>query len=417
MRRVYFSRESTESRNSMESIRSNQSILSRAGILTAALLAAASAQAGSHTAQSAAFRVDTRAATSVKVTGLSSRWCDGPYGGQGRHVYFLEGVGYDSGVGLLGLPVAFTAQVDWGGRTGSRLEFNGVNNGLNYSKSLDMSALSVGGKLEVVAVATDGTRSAPFRANFDVVPLPPFADMVFYAPWRPGADDLAYITPEFDIKLFKGQSGVLTGCPLPGETMDIAPKFKVEAEFKGDGTLTIKSAVGENNKIKINDSQRRLPNGTFGKATLVNLDCFIEGEVVAVWDQQTTQWKMGEGYLGVEVSGNCSTAPVYINAVPPVYVLLKGSADADFGVRVRDLGTGDGWTPEFDIDASADVKGFLGCGWSRILAGEGYFGGEISYAFMSPPERCTGFGATILAGVDVVVLGQRAPLIQWDYTY
>ena len=82
-----FSRESRESRNSRESIRSNrsiQSIPSRAGIVAAALLAAASAQTGTHTAQSAAFRVDTRATTSVKVTGLASRWCDGAYGGQGR---------------------------------------------------------------------------------------------------------------------------------------------------------------------------------------------------------------------------------------------------------------------------------------------------------------------------------------------
>jgi len=238
-----FSRESRESRKSKESIRSNHSIpsiLSRAGIITAALLAAVMAHAGSGTGQSAAFRVDTRAAANVRVTGVSSRWCDGPYGGQGRHVYFLAGVA---------LPVAFTAQVEWGGATPARLEFNGANNGLGYAKTLDVGALGAGGRLEVVAVAADGTRSPAFRANFDVAALPPFADMVFYAPLQPGAANLVYLTPEFNLNIFKGAKGVLEGCPLPGETMDIAPAFKASAEFKGDGTLTIKAALGEKDKV------------------------------------------------------------------------------------------------------------------------------------------------------------------------
>jgi len=125
----------------------------------------------------------------VKVTGVTSRYCDGAYGGTGRHVYFLAGVG---------LPVAFTAQVDWGGRTGSRLEFNGANNGMSLLKTIDVGGLGTGGKLEVVAVASDGTRSQPFRANFDVAPLPPFADMLFYAQSLSLNDELRYTTPEVD---------------------------------------------------------------------------------------------------------------------------------------------------------------------------------------------------------------------------
>jgi hypothetical protein len=70
------------------------------------------------------------------------------YGGGGRHVYFLEGVPLD---------VVFTAAVDWGGKAGNRLEFNGANNGLGLSKSLAVDTFPVGGKLEVVAVAAGGT--------------------------------------------------------------------------------------------------------------------------------------------------------------------------------------------------------------------------------------------------------------------
>lgn len=96
-----FSRESRESNQSRESIRSNLSIPSILSII----LLAATARAGTGAGHSVAFRVDTRATTAVRVTGVSSRWCDGAHGSAGRHVYFLAGVPLD---------VTFTAQVDWG---------------------------------------------------------------------------------------------------------------------------------------------------------------------------------------------------------------------------------------------------------------------------------------------------------------
>ena len=422
MRRVCFSRESTESRKSRESIRSNRSIpsiLSRAGIVAAALLVAASAQAGSGSAQSAAFRVDTRATTSVKVTGVSSRWCDGAYGGAGRHVYFLEGVGYDPGVGLLGLPVSFTAQVDWGGRTGSRLEFNGVNNGLNYSKTIDVSELPAGGKLEVVAVASDGTRSAPFRANFDVAPLPPFANMIFYTSLLAVGSELTYTTPAFDMDVFKGKKGVVTGCPLPGETMDVQPKFKAEAEFKGDGTLTIKAAVGKDHDIKLNGTQGRRPDGKFGNAAGVDFGFDVEGEVVAFWSQYAGAWAVSSGYLGLNFYGSYSTAPYYVYAPPPIYLRADIAADGQVGVRVRNLGSGQGWTPEMNIAATfPDVKGTLGCGVGKILALEGYVGVAGKFAFTSPPTVCTKLGVEGKVGAQIVLIGfATAPIDIWSGTY
>jgi hypothetical protein len=353
--------------------------------------------------------VDTRAAAAnVRVTGLSSRWCDGAYGSGGRHVYFLAGVP---------LGVTFTAQVEWGGRSGSRLEFNGLNNGLSYSKTLDVGALGAGGKLEVVAVASDGTRSPAFRANFDVAPLPPFADMAFYAPLQPGAANLVYLTPEFNLNIFKGAKGVLEGCPLPGETLDIAPAFKASAEFKGDGTLTIKAALGEKDKVKINGSQNRLPNGRFGEAAGVSIALNAEGEIVSVWDNKGLDWDVSQGYLGMALSGSCSTAPYYFWASPPLYFKFTAGADGSFGMRVRDLGTGGGWTPELNVKAKADVKGILGCGASGVLALEGYFGGELIYEFVSPPPVCDKLGAKIKAGAYAVVVGFKVTLVKWDHPF
>ncbi len=377
--------------------------------LPAALLMAATAHAGSHSGQSASFRVDTRAATSVKVTGVSSRWCDGAYGGAGRHVYFLAGVALD---------VAFTAQVAWGGRTGSRLEFNGVNNGLNYARSLNVGGLPVGGKLELVAVATDGTRSPPFRANFDVAPLPPFSEMLFYPQFLSQNNELSYTTPKFDMDVFKGRSGELESVPIPGETMEIQPRFKAEAKFGGDGRLTIKAAVGEKDKVKLNGTQERRPDGKFGKAAGVDFGFDLEGEVVAVWNNELGEWAVNSGYLGLKFYGKYASPPYYLYAPPPIYALFSIGADGRIGVRVTDLGSGQGWTPQINAGGTLpDVKGVIGCGASGVLALEGYIGVAGKFAFQGPPVTCTKLGVEGRIGAQVVLLMFKLPLEIWSGAY
>ncbi len=391
----------------------------------AVMLAAVSAQAGSGTAQSVAFAVDTRESVATpatvrpKVTEVSSLYCDGRYGGVGKHVYFLANVA---------LPISFKVQADPCGKTIGQVEFNGVAQGWSdTSRTLDVGALGSGGKLDVVVIATDGTRSLPFRANFDVVPWPPMQVQLYYPQLLSLNDELVYTTPAFDMALFKGKTGVLKGVPLPGEAMDVQPKFKAEAEFKGDGTLTIKAAIGENNGIKLNRSARQYgeagsrknSDGKFGKAAGVAFDFDIEGEVVSVWNRETGKWAVSEGYLGVKVAGSYSTAPYYVYAPPPIYLRADIGADAAFGVRVRDLGTGEGWTPEIDIAATfPDVKGVLGCGVGSWLALEGYVGVQGKYAFVSPPEVCTKFGVEGKMGANIVVIGfATAPIDIWSGAY
>ena len=406
-----FSRKSRESEKSRESIRSNPSnpsILSRAGIVTAALLAAVAAQAGSDLSQSAAFRVDTRAAANVRVTGVTSRWCDGPYGGAGRHVNFLAGVG---------LPVEFTAQVEWGGATPSRLEFNGVNNGLGYAKTFDVGALGAGGKLDVVAVAADGTRSPAFRANFDVAALP--LASAFYPQVLSLSSELKYTTAVFSMDVFKGKSGVVKGCPLPGETMEVQPSFSAKAEVTGNGTLTFSPSGGVNNGIKLNGTQTRRPDGKFGKAAGVDFGLNVEGEVVAVWNQSHSKWVVSEGYLGLNGYGNYSTAPYYVYAPPPIYLRAEIGADVSIGVRVKDLGDGQDWTPQFEAEATfPDIKGILGCGVGSVLALEGSVGVKGKFAVQSPPMVWTKLGVEGEIGAKIVVIGfATAPIDIWSGSY
>lgn len=379
------------------------------GLCAAIWMPVAPALAGSHSAQSAAVTVDTRD-DSFRITDVSSRYCAGAYGEGGRHVHFLAGVSLD---------VAFTANVEWGTNTPSRLEFNGVSqNWPNATKSLNVGSLGAGGKLDVVAVAADGARSTPFRANFDVVPLPPFANMLFYPQAMSQNNDLRYTTPEFEMDVFKGQSGVIQGVPIPGETMEIQPRLKAEAEFGGDGTLTIKAAVGQNRGIKLNGTGNRRPDGKFGKAAGVDFGFDVEGDVVAAWSRSLNAWVVNSGYLGLNFYGKYSSPPFYLYAPPPIYARFEIGADGQIGLRITDLGSGHGWTPQINAGGTLpDIKGIIGCGASGVLALEGYIGVAGKFAFQGPPVICTKLGVEGKIGAQVVLLMFTLPLDIWSGAY
>lgn len=415
-----FSRESRESRKSKESIQSNRSIpsiLSRAGLVAAALFAAVAAHAGSDSAQSAAFRVDTRAAANVRVTGVSSRWCDGPYGGAGRHVYFLAGVA---------LPVAFTAQVEWGGATPARLEFNGANNGLGYAKTLDVGALGAGGRLEVVAVAADGTRSPAFRANFDVAPKPPvFGEVLHAEASLPLNHELTYSTPSLDFTPFKAISGSLTlGKNVPylsGEEMAIAPSFKVSVKVSGSsGTLSVKPAIGGKGDVKLNDTQSRKPDGTFGKAGRFSMGLYAQGELISVWDQQRGAWRMSQTWLGLDVYAQSKTPEAYFLPYP-LYGLLEFGVDAFFSYQLTSLSPDaePGADFRFSSQAFPKIQIVVGLGASRLLAFEAYGG---VYGLLDvrggPPTVCEKLGLKGKIGGRGVLLGWTSSEYDiWSGTY
>ena len=132
--------------------------LSAAGLLALCTVAAV---AGSHSAESPAITVDTRdSGNRPIVQDVTSRYCSGQ-----QHVYFLHGVSLD---------VEFKASVNWNGKSPGTVRFNEAAQAWpDTTRTYDVgSAFGVGGKMEVVAVASDGTESTPFRVNFDIAPIP-----------------------------------------------------------------------------------------------------------------------------------------------------------------------------------------------------------------------------------------------------
>jgi len=362
--------------------------------------------------------VDTRAAANVRVTGVTSRWCDGPYGGgQGRHVYFLAGVA---------LPVEFTAQVEWAGKTPARLEFNGVNNGLGYAKTLDVGALGAGGRLEVVAVAADGARSPAFRANFDVAPKPPvFGTLLHAEAPLPYSQDIVYSTPSLDFTPFNAISGALTlGKSVPylsGEEMAIAPSFKVSVSVSGSsGTMSVKPAIGGKGDIKVNGTQSRKPDGTFGKVGLFSMGLYAQGEFISVWDQQRGAWRMSQTWLGLGVYAQSKTPEAYFLPYP-LYGLLEFGVDAFFSYQLTSLSPDaePGADFRFSSDAFPKIQIVVGLGASGLLAFEAYGG---VYGLLDvrggPPVVCEKLGLRGKIGGRGVVLGWGSSEYNiWSGTY
>ncbi|GEM_PF-3578037 len=378
-------------------------------VLAALLLAAVTARAGSHTAQSAVFAVNTRATTTVKVTGVTSRYCDGPYGGTGRHVYFLEGVDFSPITGMSGLSVEFTAQVDWGGKTGLRLEFNGIDNGMSLSRIIDVSSLPVDSKLEVVAVASDCTRSLPFQANFDVVSKPPvFGDLLHAEAPLFTSGQLDYSTPSLDFSPFAAISGSLNlprNVPgLSGEEMKIAPSFKVSVKVNGNaGTMHVKPAIGAKGDIKINGTQSRKPNGQFGKFAGLEAGLYVEADIISAYNQGA--WALSQTYVGLEVDGKYKTPPVY-------YGIFFGRIDAELvlALSYQILALSPSGDPasvfRFNSDACPKINLVAGIGASGFIAGELYGGGGgILDVRGGPPIVLHKLGLKAQIGGRLVILG------------
>jgi hypothetical protein len=330
----------------------------------------------------------------------------------GRHVCYLSGVTRDPITRLIPFTQDFTVSVDWNGRSPGTVHYlcPEAFEGLSYTRTLNISGWYAGAKLKVIAEASDGTQSAPFIANFDVIPPPPLASMFLYASaLLDSPDGLEYRAPSFDLDIFKGPSGPVSGvlarC-LPGETMEVSPMFKAEAQVDGSGVLTIDAVGGKNNEIKLNGTQNRRPDGRFGKAAAVDFGLAIQGELQLKYVPSAGQWLFDAAYLGVDVFGESASAPIYVYAAPPIYFRYEVGGELFFGVGFKSSSSG-GVEPQVSLnsDSMPEIRGIVGCGVSGLLAVEGYAALAVKFDITAPPVVCHRFGVGGKIGVELVVIG------------
>ena len=119
-------------------------------------------------ADSNKFTLNTKREDFV-ITGFDSRICDGPYNGGGRKAYLLPNY-----VGV-GAGIKFKVKTESKDIVGYIYSDNPDTVVHSDTHSFSIYNLSPGQKLTVRGVDKDGFKTPEFRANFDVIPVPPWA--------------------------------------------------------------------------------------------------------------------------------------------------------------------------------------------------------------------------------------------------
>ncbi len=348
--------------------------------------------AGSATAESAVFAVDTRDANRPQVQDISST-----YFNKNAHVTYLSGVS---------LPQTITASVNWNGKTPGTVIFDCPNRteGLTLSRSVDVGQWQPGDRLRVSARAADGAESDPYPANFDIATVPDgIPDWMLYV--IPSASCLKYKTPEFSLNLLdQNPDTVDKNVPIfGGYDVGFVTAVSVSADVNGDGTATATVKAGTGSKMKM---------AGFDIAPRVL------GEFNWTYLPLSQIWQHS-GYVGVVFSASMSTPPAYVWAVPPVF--FRGDLNMETGLKAGIDGW-DGNTPlwNFVWNGEAIFSGVAGCGASGFAAIEGYLGGGPVWTIQAPqPPPLKELGIVLRGGVRVVFLFYTwdAGLLEYEWWF
>ena len=365
--------------------------------------------AGSGSCPSPAFTIDTRDLIRPTVQDVSSKFFHGS-AKNGQHVYFLSGV-----TSLTPIPSDIdplrqrcTVSVAWNGKSPGTIHYVCPEpyDGLSTEQIFRVSSWRPGAKLTVIAEASDGTQSAPFVANFDIISPPPIVGQILYAPYT-STSDLQYQSADFDLDVFKGRKGVTKGVPIPGETMEIQPTVKAQARVDGSGLLSISASLGNDYEVKLNGTQKRRPDGKFGKSGTVEWDLAAQGSLEWQYNPGTATWELSKGYWGFYGTVDVNTPPYYIWATPPLYVQWQVGLDVFLGVNLLSI------LPSYELNSrfqfvSDKLPEFgcsLGCGVSGFLAAElhGSIAGKAE--FSAPPLVWKKWGVGGKVTLQLVWLG------------
>ncbi|MDW8307972.1 MAG: hypothetical protein RMK20_01210, partial [Verrucomicrobiales bacterium] len=253
----------------------------------------------------------------------------------------------------------------------------------------------VGGRLTVKLVASDGTESLPFEANFDVIPVPPGipAALLYVKPLVAG---LTYATPEYSFNVLDSNpEQVAENIPVfGGKKLGFITLARASAEVGGDGSASALVSVGAGSK---------LPMAGF------EVTPRIVGRPEWNYSPQSQRW-VPFGSLGLEATASMSTPPAYVWATPPIYFRADVDVDTAILFRVTDWDTSGKPVLNGQWDFSAQVTGVAGCGASGFVAIEGYLGGGPLWTVQYPgPPILKKLGVQLNGGVRVVML-----LFTWD---
>ena len=366
-----------------------------------------------------------------------------PYPG---FLHFLDGPSFN---------VPFTATVDWAGHPPSKVEFRTprgmyevATSGTTAKRTFDMgNDFGASGKLRVVAVSSDGTRSAERLADLIVVP-PPLGALggigmaVSYNLSGSGykyGSDLGFDMPFFDeaigagvipedIPVF-GKDGVnlqfipQMSCEISsGGVADFKLKWSdfqtgkdVDKEWGRDHNLKKIIELLEDRTAKGLVDQRRLPKmGVAG----MELHWYPVAGGQFNFNRTTEQWQAAEFGAGVAGAFEVSKSwPFVVMAGPvpvPMYVKVGLEVEAEVQLQVLSI---DPLSLNGAFEVAPYVRGSLGAGVDQVLAIEGWIGGGLNLDLQYPAEPSMTAKLYLNGGVTVYAFlwSWENELLYWQW--
>ncbi len=337
------------------------------------------------------FTIDTRD-SNFRIENVSSAYCDGEYGVNGRHAVFLNGVSVE---------VEFIVTVS-GVPLGESIAYYELSTSelVDQVFEINVGCLEVGSELTVTAVSDVGTRTKPFRLNFDIARCPD-ADVI----WRVkevGNGRIQYIAFDFSLLRFSDD--------LDGDFAVLGKfgKFKLRGGLdmsmiveSDTGMSSLELSAGGNGSGRLGRKKRNQDIGKFGN---LSLSAGLKGDFSSAWEPAKLDWVQDSCSVFVFVDGEWELINFRPPPFPWAYFRLGLSSDCDFSVKQTD---GYGFVGTVECDPLIKLKGTVGLGGRFACAIEGYvLGGIILNAHIpGTPNRTQDFGIEVAIGVTTHVFG------------
>ena len=328
----------------------------------------------------------------------------GIYSNGSQRAFFLNGV-----PGVIHLQV----HTAWNGHAPTQFQVTGTRTSFtqaatNATITIDLgSDLSSGAALNIVAAATDGTKSAPFRVNLDVIPVPPGIPLPGLS-FNPALS--CYTIPNFNVVEGVAVSGPLTiqvqGPDVPGQT---------GASFQSQWAMAGKIGLDGSYSANLQPAASTDNWSMAGFAIKPTVTAGMQGQ----WQpSQNTFSESGSATIAAHYQVATAVKPSVVGLLLPA--TLKGYVTANqvAGLTFSDNST-NGWqfTGSFPVSLALAVDNSLGYDWNNAQIS---IVGTITAGFNYPQSLfVSGVSFTIASVVKqqslVWVWGSQQPPVSTYY--
>lgn len=308
--------------------------------------------------------------------------------------------------------VAVTASVDWQGRSPGEIQFlrNGTPlSGTQYTRVFNVGQdFGVGGGLEVVAVAADGTRSLPKRANFELIPVPlgfPAGSVIPHAQ----AGSLTYTAPTIDLIPIDGGVDEVGG---PGLDIPLFGGFPLGLQLGGPVIFSIRTdGIALSSSSTVSGHGLKIQKHTFMPS--------LAHDFRLQFQPSTRTWSAGGNLRG----GMAVEAPVgqqtfFIFGFVPVTVEVSVELGAEIELQLKSWSNYQllpSLNGAFEVDSS--LQALAGLGVEGCMLGVWTSGGVfMGFQYPDPPTLYE-LGLVVAVGYHGEFLDWVEEGTWWDYEW